>query len=372
MARKLFYLFDMVLLGLLLFSIGHTMFRENIIIDTILDIALVLRISIPFLLYRNEKLAILPIIAFCILFGVVIYTNTFSNTILNMGKFPSIVFNTEPLVDSYAVIERPITGMAIMRGIIYWIWLIPLAVYVIQLACKQTKSNGYPWYYLIGGFIFHDKIGITFLRMAILLTIAYFIGYEMQEHLSFLALIAIPLTCYYFWNKHSNRKPHWLEYVVIFAGLFIFDKAQYKVDEERIIYLIASAVVIFAVCCWLTYKSQNILIPLLAFFMAAFLLPSVSLGYNVYQSIEGARANNYVNVGLNNNNGYMYIKRNEVINGKKLSLMGVRDRYRTTIPCEYSFVVPTKLYSPFANCVKFTKGKRHTIVRNVEEGYILE
>lgn len=48
MTRKLFYVFDMVLFGLLLFSIEHTMFRENMIIDTMLDVALILRIIIPF------------------------------------------------------------------------------------------------------------------------------------------------------------------------------------------------------------------------------------------------------------------------------------------------------------------------------------
>ena len=61
-----------------------------------------------------------------------------------MGKFLSIVFSTEPSVDSYPVLERPITEMVIMRGIIYWILLIPIAVYAIQMAYKQTKSNGYP------------------------------------------------------------------------------------------------------------------------------------------------------------------------------------------------------------------------------------
>ena len=41
MTRKYFYVFDMVLFGLLLFSIEHTMFRENMIIDTMLDVALI-------------------------------------------------------------------------------------------------------------------------------------------------------------------------------------------------------------------------------------------------------------------------------------------------------------------------------------------
>ena len=62
--RKLFYVFDMVLLALLFFSLGHTMFRENVIIDTLLDVALLLRIVIPFLLYRYEKMAVWPTLVF--------------------------------------------------------------------------------------------------------------------------------------------------------------------------------------------------------------------------------------------------------------------------------------------------------------------
>lgn len=58
MTRKLFYVFDMVLLALLFFSLEHTLFREDIIIDTMLDIALLLRIIIPFLLYRYEERSI--------------------------------------------------------------------------------------------------------------------------------------------------------------------------------------------------------------------------------------------------------------------------------------------------------------------------
>ena len=65
----------------------------------------------------------------------------------------------------------------------------------------------------------------------------------------------------------------------------------------------------------------------------------------------------------------MYIKRSETINGKEIRLVGVRDRYRTTIPCEYCFVFPTKMFSPFAKCIK---ENRDSVIRSVEEGYILE
>ena len=84
-----------------------------------------------------------------------------------------------------------------------------------------------------------------------MLAIAYLIGYEMQETLSFFAMIPLSLSCYYYWNRYIEREPHWFEYVVLFVGLYIFDKAQYKVDGERIMYLAASALVIFVICCWI-------------------------------------------------------------------------------------------------------------------------
>ena len=65
----------------------------------------------------------------------------------------------------------------------------------------------------------------------------------------------------------------------------------------------------------------------------------------------------------------MYIKRDVVINGKTERRIGVRNRYHTTIPCEYMFVFPTKMFSPFANCIK---ENRDSEVRSVEYGYILE
>ena len=143
----------------------------------------------------------------------------------------------------------------------------------------------------------------------------------------------------------------------------------YKVDGERIAYLVASAAIIFAVCCWMCYKSRCVVLSLLAFLMMAFLLPTLSLGYNVYQGLDGARSMNYANVGLSNNKGYMYIKRSVVVNGKEEWKVGVRNRYHTTIPCEYKFVLPTKMFSPFATCIK---ENRDSVVRSVEHGYVLE
>ena len=366
--KKGFYVFDMAVFGFFLFAINHTMYVENRIVDVALDLALLLRIIVSLLLYKQERLAIFPLSAFALLFGVAIYTDVFRDFVINMARFPEMLFggyNEQGL----KVIERPIAGEMMMKSIIYWVWLIPVAIYIVQFATKQTKDNGFPWYYLIGGIVFKDSTGKLFLSITLPLFIAFLIGYEMHENLSFYALMSIPLVGYNFWNRHVGREPYWIEYAVLLVGLYVFDKAQYKVDGERMAYLAASAIIIFAVCCWMFYKSRRLTLSLLVFVMMAFLLPTLSLGYNVFQSMEGVRSDNYPHVGLTGSKGYMYIKRDVVIDGEKSWYLGVRNRYHTTIPCEYKFVYPTKMYSPFAYCIK---ENRDSVVRDVEYGYVKE
>ena len=67
-----------------------------------------------------------------------------------MARFPEMVLESNAAYET-KVLERPVVGEMLMRSIIYWVWLIPIAVYVVRFATKLTKDNGYPWYYLIGG-----------------------------------------------------------------------------------------------------------------------------------------------------------------------------------------------------------------------------
>lgn len=364
--RKGFFVFDMVVFGFFLFALNHTMFIESRTVEVALDIALLLRLTVSLLLYKRERLAMFPLAVFTLLLGVAFYEDAFHDCIINMARFPEILMGDE---QESMVLTRPIEGEILMRSVICWVWLIPIAVYVVQFVTKLTKDNGYPWYYHIGGIVFKDSIGKLLLSMVLPLFVAFLIGYEMQEYLSFYALMSIPIVGYYFWNRHVGRDPYWVEYAALLVGLYVFDKAQYKVDGERVAYLTASATIIIAVCYWMFYKSRRFVLSLLAFVMMAFLLPTVSLGYNVYQGMEGGRSVKYANVGLNSNKGYMYIKREVVVNGGKSWRMGVRNRYHTTIPCEYKFVFPTKMFSPFATCIK---ENRDSVVRSVEYGNELE
>ena len=365
--RKGFYVLDLLVLALLMVCINHTMVYETGWGFLALDVALLLRFNSTFLLYRRERMSIIPIALFTILFGYVVLSGDFQNTIFRMSEHPSIVLNTQPLDnDRFVSIRYPVVEF-LVRCIIYWAWLMPIAVYAVLAISLRTVNNQYKWYHFAGLAIFKDKAGKLLVNMCVVAIIALLIGYTMDEMLSFYALMVLPMVAYYLLNKYVGRKVHWLEYVLLGVGLYVFDKAQYKVDNERVEYLIASAAIILAVCVWMLYKTKKVAASIFALVVIAVILPGLSIGYNIYQSLEGARSMNYVNPGMQK--GYMYIRRVENVNGKHKMRMGIRNRYRTTVPCKFNIILPDDFYSPFALC-KNEKGD--SVYYNVEAGYIFE
>lgn len=364
--RKGFYLLDLLVLLLLMLCIEHTMAFRNAWEIWLMDIVLLLRLNVTFLLYRRERLGIFLITVFTLLFGYFVLVVTFNNTFFRMGEYPSIVLNTQPLGDGY-IIERHSGVKLWVKCIVYWAWLMPILTYAILFLRKKTNKNAYHWYELAGLAVFKDRAGRLLLAMMLLIFIAYMVGRQQEGRLSFYTLMSLPLVAYYHLNRYVGRKVHWMEYVILAIGLFFFDKAQYEVNGHRIMYLALSGIAILGVCIWMMVRTKKVMTSLLALIMAAIILPGLSIGYNIYQSIEGARAINYVNLGMKP--GYMYIRRYDNVNGKQKIRMGIRDRYRTTVPCQFISILPDSPYSPFANC-KSSDGK--VVVYNVEDGYILK
>ena len=365
--RKGFYVLDLLVLALLMVCINHTVTYETKWEFFVVDVALLLRFNCTFLLYRKEKMSIILIALFTVLFGYVVLSGAFENTIFRMAEYPSIVLNTRPLdVDGDISIRYPVIE-SLVKCIIYWSWLMPLVVYALLAIGRRTINNHYRWYDLIGLAIFKDRAGKLLVNMCVLFIIALLIGYTLDEMLSFYALMVLPMVAYYLLNKYVGRKAHWLEYVLLGVGLYIFDKAQYQVDNNRVEYLVASAAIILAVCVWMFLKTKKVAASLFALVVMAVILPGLSIGYNIYQSMEGARSVNYVTPGMQK--GYMYIRRVESVNGKQKIRVGIRDRYRTTVPCKFNIVLPDGFYSPFALCLN---ERRDSVYYNVEAGYIFE
>ena len=97
--RKGFYVLDLLVLAVLLVCVIHTVVYDNEWGFLILNAALLLRFNSTFLLYRKEKMSILPIVAFTLLFGFAVLSGTFENTIIRMSEYPSIVLNAQSVGD---------------------------------------------------------------------------------------------------------------------------------------------------------------------------------------------------------------------------------------------------------------------------------
>ena len=364
--RKGFYVLDLLILAVLLVCVIHTVVYDKEWGFLILDAALLLRFNSTFLLYRKEKMSILPIVAFTLLFGFAVLSGTFENTIIRMSEYPIIVLNNQPTGDEH-ICQRYVAMELLVKCVIYWTWLMPVIIYAALAISRRLQKKDYRWYDLMGCAMFYDRAGKLFVTTCVLVFIAMLIGYQMDEMLSFYALMTLPMVAFYYLNRYVGRNVNWLEYVILAIGLYAFDKAQYQVDDERVAYLLVSVAFIMAVCIWMLAKTKKIVATLFAFVLMSIVLPGLSIGYNVYQSMEGARSVNYVSPGMKK--GFMYIRRMENVNGKQKMMVGIRDRYRTTIPCKFTIIVPDGLYSPFALCLT---EKRDGVYYNVERGYVFE
>ena len=364
--RKGFYVLDLLVLAVLLVCIVHTVVYDNDWGFLILDAALLLRYNSTFLLYRKEKMSIIPTVIFTLLFGFAVLSGTFENTIIRMSEYPIIVLNNQPTGDEH-ICQRYVAMELLVKCVIYWAWLMPIVAYAVLAISQRLKKNKYRWYDLMGRAMFKDRAGKLLVTTCVLVFIAMLIGYQMDEMLSFYTLMTLPMVVFYYLNRYVGQNVNWLEYVVLAMGLYAYDKAQYHVDDERVAYLLVSAAFIMAVCIWMMIKTKKIVASLFAFVLMSVVLPGLSVGYNIYQSMEGARSVNYVSPGMKK--GYMYIRRMESVNGKQRMKVGIRDRYHTTIPCKFTIIVPDGLYSPFALCMT---EKRDSVYYNVEQGYIFE
>ena len=364
--RKGFYVLDLLVLAILMVCIIHTVVYDNEWGFLILDAALLLRFNSTFLLYRKEKMSIVPIVIFTLLFGFAMLSGTFEDTIIRMSEYPSIVLNTQHTGDEH-VCQRYVAMEMLVKCVIYWTWLMPVIIYAALAISRRLQKKDYRWYDLMGCAMFYDRAGKLFVTTCVLVFIAMLIGYQMDEMLSFYALMTLPMVAFYYLNRYVGRNVNWLEYVILAIGLYAFDKAQYQVDDERVAYLLVSVAFIMAVCMWMMIKTKKVVATLFAFVLMSIVLPGLSIGYNIYQSMEGARSVNYVSPGMKK--GYMYIRRMESVNGKQRMKVGIRDRYRTTIPCKFTIIVPDGFYSPFALCMT---EKRDSVYYNVERGYIFE
>lgn len=341
--KKLLLVFDLIVLILMEVCLTHTFTAGSYLPVLFLYYLVLLRFNTTFLLYRGEKMAIWGILVFTLGFGALYMSGVFNHTFIRMSEYPNIVMGVSNSAGSFYsanhITNRNVVYEAIVRGIFIYAWLMPLIVYGLLCVYKKVEKHGYTWKQLAGLAIFHDRAGKFFVSLCILMFIALISGVHMVQGISYYAIIILPLVAFYFMNKFIGRRAHWVEYLLILVAVLIFNRAQYKFDTERVLRLVISPAIVLSVCVWMMARTKKVVIPVLAFLMIAFVLPIVSIGYNIYTVIDGARAANYSD--MDTRQGVLYVTNRHNENGQVHIRFGLRDRYGEILPCIYRSIYPS-------------------------------
>jgi hypothetical protein len=296
------------------------------------------RFNISFLLYRKEKKALGSILAFVLLFVLILFadiytmrlsepfTSGYEHALYALG----IGGTSESGLFLAGEIGRNLTrhfSAWVLLGII-WVWVLPVLVYLVRLCRGQLVKSDMPRRDLYGGMLIDNPSGWLFAFSFALLFIAFLIGSEISYALSFLAVVGLPLLLYHAVNRHLSIKGSSLPYVLIACCMICFWISQYTHGILRIVILVAASLVVLCVCI-ATYRPLFFRpIPLMTFAAIAFVLPVMSLGYNPYTVTDAVRScpfeYNYAPHGL------LLVKS---VNG-----MGIRDRYGIILPAGYDDV----------------------------------
>ena len=330
--RKAFYFVDILILSIVaMFGILQLDFWLDFP-RWFLYFVLFQRANVSFLLYWKEKAAIWPIMTSTLLYipFALVYDHAF--TTVPSGFLSATL---EPNYHSISIIIPTIIYM------LCWVWLMPVVCYCKLRFRKQTKDHKPSWQQLAGLAIVQSRTGKYILALFMLVFLAFVSGATLQQYTSHYALLIIPLATYYLINKYLKRKPYWWEFVLLFAAMWVFDFAQIHTDSLRIFTLILSAAVVFSLCILIFVKTKRVFVPFCTFIAVAFLLPMLSIGYNLYSVTDAAKLRNYevtesgcwpepLNI--------MYTVRYD--KDEERHYYGMRNRYRELIPCEYTSIEP--------------------------------
>lgn len=138
--RIYFYVLDLLVLAVMLFSINHAMTFHSWWTIVFFDVSIILRLVLPFLLYWKVRWRILPITAFTAIFGYFVLSNAFHNVIYRMALYPGVILHNEDLLQGESLWSGISNGELLVWCVILWTWLIPLVIYVVQLCLTYAIS----------------------------------------------------------------------------------------------------------------------------------------------------------------------------------------------------------------------------------------
>ena len=383
---KITHIADLSICSVWLLLVAHEGVNDRMI-NTFILLLPALRIWISFLMKRQSKLMIAPIVVLALLASFM-FLDRSPRDILVVAPWKTLLTSIGTLfsIDSVCSIELHELLGGVCKNILcivgyIWLAIYPLAVYVYKRMNKQlvTSTMGI-WKgirlcaYIFGCVIissivlsvsdkttigmavlafmlmliptifYHNNIKEIFSRgeVAYLLTLVMFvtgyicgIGLELK---SAITVCVLPAAFFTLANWYIRRETVYKDILLIVGASVVFWCAQYTTNMTRILLLLTSLtmaaipVIRFAIDAKKNWVSAGLYV------MIALVMPVFCLGYNPYSVLEAGRAWHFDKY-YGSPDGILCVRSGDT--------GGLRDRYGVILPLEYDrieLLTPSKPY----------------------------
>jgi cell division protein FtsI (penicillin-binding protein 3) len=349
--RRGLYGFDLVACGIVMLFTFHTMIKIHNPWIYLLLYAVLLRANLSLMLYRHEKKPLWSILLFLLL-NTVSLANVFEHEFWNISRticiaFKTTIKNINP--DFWMKEGNLITGCFVLLITLIFI-MTPICFYFSSRIKKSLVNNKANWKDVFGAFLFRDGFGKKYLAFVALFIAAYILGSGMDFIISFFGTLIIPQVAYCLINRYCVNKPKKWEYVILSAALLIFFLSQEYINSARISMLIVAVLAVLAVAIIMYLRTHKPFLAIGAFLSVAFVLPLLTIGYNVFVCTYCSRyqlySDEYIRTGV------------MIVKGDKG--FGIRDRYGIIIEPKYERISP---YDWEKQYVKVSTGKGDIVIQ---------
>lgn len=275
----------------------------------------VLRLSFAFAMARGEKRAWLPL-ALMVALGTLIASVHQIMGIDTLAVYPFHFLN----------IRADETAMGIIAAFfVVWIWIIPIALYLIKLLRKRLVRTDLTWTDLFCGILWKERAASTYSALMLMCITALYSGLAMDARICLLVCICAPAFSIWQISRHYGMKrERWWGLVV---AMVLFFYSQPLAGLWRIALLAASfALVVYMGSRLYRHTKLHVLTISTILYVGVF-LPTLAIGYNPYACIDYGRFGFYTHQPYN---GIFYIKDGDCI--------GLRDRYGLLVKPEYEHI----------------------------------
>ena len=322
MKQKVFWL-DLAVCSLWLFVALANCSWWSLPTHFLMIVTVVMRIILSFTLYRGEKRSWIPLTVFSALFALLSVEGPVMRTTGDFADLPFVVMGIN---------NDHLTHNIIKCILLAWLFLGPIAVYIVGLIRKTMKSSTLTWKDALGAILWKDKGTKAYCQLMLIAICALYAGLAMDMRMCRFACVVLPPLSLYLIARYmtsckdtTEKNPVVGKLWMMVAAMVLFFYAQRYAGMWRV-WMLAASIAMVAYVCWRTFGKLGLAgISILATVYLGILLPTLAIGYNQYACIEYGRRGLYTLEPLR---GIFYIKdTNTDTVGLQDSICQILDKY---------------------------------------------